>query len=855
MLDCLRAQMLLIDCMAECLTWHWEQSRIDPPPLDDKTSKQLLGTVTFFLKQNTTFSSSSDASQEHIASFGASPAQGGMQPQRNSESSVFGGTASPPQLTARQEMTPSSLSSPNAFSKRFRRTSIPTATPSSLGGNDASSVSSTGPSYSPLLTADALEKHARQKTTYSRTLEKHDTIDIMHHIIISCASVVGYVSASRWDIVLAKLRAKLSQWCNDTGTPVGDEVPDMSEVHILEFCYLNDVRLASVLSELTRCWTNLKKSVQPIVSDILRMVLERFMRNNPKVFHAMYEDGKRLAFAGQPEALFDAIFSTADTLSRRSAMWPTLGALLPLCPEIVMQIAMGGGDTRSPLLSKKVLYLDGLRKAVRASSNQPPGCNTPSSSSSGSKTQAHISNLGSEARLALLCYIQICTAASYSTPIPTRPLPPLHILANEMETEVRSRLIDPSKPCAGPDGTTDADLMRDLMVCIGRLNLQTVKIEVVPRLLGLQAINPLKLAGIHALADLLSYSDIDKPQLRNAVVLPIGRLLHQTVLSTLSTNATGQLSLLQPGAHAKQIMDDLESERNEVILAVLDLIEVDPHLILYSPATGASSPNLTGVPLQQPSQLTKFRPYSLAQTLGLLNCLMQEDNHPYIRRRTVDVLLLLASYIQTKISDTNFAGQEEFADLAKLLYSHMDALVVAASRPCLAKQDSLEDDRAALGAFLCFCTQISHVASKLSLPIQAMRTVAHFAEVVVLLNLMSADPETRNLSLALIAVTGKSAIGTALSGNLPELAKAILIDQGNVIGGIVAQTKRITKLFAHIKSHSRALALSWMHSYKRWRKLGALYGVQGLVDEVKGTVGGIDISYVQTFLPSEVSPP
>jgi len=380
-LDGLRSQALLMRMISGCLEWHAEHTaspNIDPPPIDDRTAKQLLGTVTFFIRQYYA-STSNGALFQYTNSLKSSSH---TQQPCNSESSnnLVSSVIPPPSISGKfvqEHGTPGSTSSPGgAFTKRFRRTSIPT--PASLLESQ-----SAAPTFEPLFRTLMEDIQKRKLNLFSDSVERKTAEDILKDCLTSCSAIVQYISASRWDIIQARLRSKLSNhWSatNATSNASGpgnltssqeDTLPDMIEVHLFEFSSYNDTRMSSLLGELSLSFTALRKSAQPIISLMLHDIVDSYTSSNPQVFHAMYEDGKRLSFAGQPEALFDAIFSVGDTIKRRNATWPTLAILLPLCPEIVMQIAMGGGDTRSPMLSKKVLFLDALRKAVRSAPTTP----------------------------------------------------------------------------------------------------------------------------------------------------------------------------------------------------------------------------------------------------------------------------------------------------------------------------------------------------------------------------------------------------------------------------------------------------------------------------------------------------
>lgn len=854
-LDSLRSEALLLRMAAGCLEWHWENTipkDTNPPPLDDKTAKQLLGTVTFFLRQYYAASYGINNPFYDASSLNSSSQTSNRQ-QRNSESStpLVTSVTSPASVSGKfisqERATPASTASPNvSLSKRFRKTSH--TTPAALN-----ETLSTSPDFSPHLRRLNAEIQKRKQHAFSDTVEKRSQEAILHDCLISCASIIRYISASRWEMILTRIRSKFSvQWSAvssaNNNTISQDDIPEMSEIHLLEFSHFDETRLSSILSELSISFGSLRKTAQPVIAVMLHDILERYMVENPKVFHSMYEDGKRRIFAGQPEALFDAIFSVGDTAKRRNSTWPTLSILLTLCPEIVMQIAMGGGDTRSPMLSKKVLFLDALRKAVRFSSSVSPGDN---------HSMTNDQNIiGAESRLALICYAEICTAASYSKPIQGRPLPPLWILAEEMEMEIKKRCLDVTRICYCQDGRIDKSLISSAIIAIGRLSFDTLKKDIIPSFLHPRTALQTQIATLTALHSLLNGSGIDETSLIEASCIPLTKLLHQTVTSTFGTSANGMRTLHTTSARSLQIMGDFESERNQVIMAILQIFLSKPYMILHQP-DGSSQLDLKQRSLQPVNELVEFHPFDTGQLLAIFACLMHDDNHILVQSAVKDLFLLLMN-TQTSVKaasdDDTSAGDTLQRDQAGFLYPHLNVIALALVRPCMAPQDPEHVDKIPYKAFLRFLKQLECTQSLQEGISKNVEIVLHLCEFIGLSILPLADENLRDLAAEILqagALIAQAAQNT--SSSMIELGKAIKNDKTPAVKGHMAQMERSLKVASAVDKCSPALPLVWFQLYGQWKRLAEAYGVVEVDTQAERTVGGIEMSFMQLLTPNEVS--
>jgi neurofibromin 1 len=166
---------------------------------------------------------------------------------------------------------------------------------------------------------------------------------------------------------------------------------------------------------------------------------------------------------GGAETLFDMTNAMIDGGRRRNLLWPFQTALLLLLPD-VFEVASNMRDAKSGSISKKVSFLEGLRKALRNSS-PAAYCLT-----SLLRVARHFT-LDSDA--ALLSY------------------------ALDVQNEVREAVF--KRYTTGMDSTIfDNGLMTAAFVSLAHLNLETCVESLAPLCLALNAPQSLKIAIISA---------------------------------------------------------------------------------------------------------------------------------------------------------------------------------------------------------------------------------------------------------------------------------------------------------------------------------------------------------------------
>ncbi|KAG9237075.1 hypothetical protein BJ875DRAFT_533185 [Amylocarpus encephaloides] len=194
-------------------------------------------------------------------------------------------------------------------------------------------------------------------------LEKSDVIDAYTRV------VAEYLSFSNWSRALEYIRIALIQAAH----PVinGPTQPnllvddDRSALIVIRFiaCFWVDGRKLSILiQELCSTFLHLRKNFQPTVAIVVPQLITRWLERNPQEFIALHSTHKRLD--GGSETLFDMSNTMFDGGRRKALLFPFQTSLLLLLPD-VFEVASNMRDVKSSSISKKVSFLEMLRKTLK----------------------------------------------------------------------------------------------------------------------------------------------------------------------------------------------------------------------------------------------------------------------------------------------------------------------------------------------------------------------------------------------------------------------------------------------------------------------------------------------------------
>ncbi|KAJ3346803.1 Ras GTPase activating protein ira2 [Entophlyctis luteolus] len=216
--------------------------------------------------------------------------------------------------------------------------------------------------------------------------------EIFLEIQKEAGKIVFYLSASNWNLVIARIRTKMYSLTNSSapmreGAVLNDNENslspsvDLAELRILEFLNLNLSRMPIFLTEMSQCFKFLPKRVQFLSAIGVRRSLWNWIETHPSEFIDVHQSQKRVE--GLPDTFFLTLLSHCDSTSRRRIIyWPAMMMLLCLCPDLMISVllnVLGSPQQLSQVaqrpvvrvnaeVSKKAeMWFESVRKALRGS--------------------------------------------------------------------------------------------------------------------------------------------------------------------------------------------------------------------------------------------------------------------------------------------------------------------------------------------------------------------------------------------------------------------------------------------------------------------------------------------------------
>ena len=181
-------------------------------------------------------------------------------------------------------------------------------------------------------------------------------------------SIVEYVSLSNWTRVLEYLKVSLRSAHPAVGTAVqtsllaDDDRSALITLRLISSFWVDSRKLGIVIQELCGSFLHMRKAFQTTVAIVLPLLITRWLEQNPEEFIDLHSMHKRLD--GGAETLFDMSNTMFDGGRRRSLLFPFQTSLLFLLPD-VFEVASNMRDVKSSSISKKVSFLEMLRKSLR----------------------------------------------------------------------------------------------------------------------------------------------------------------------------------------------------------------------------------------------------------------------------------------------------------------------------------------------------------------------------------------------------------------------------------------------------------------------------------------------------------
>ena len=180
--------------------------------------------------------------------------------------------------------------------------------------------------------------------------------------------IVEYVSFSNWPRVLEHIKVALRTSHPVAGSTGQNNVTnddDRNALITLRFIsslWVDGRKLSVIIQELCGSFLHLRTAYQTTVAIVLPLLINRWLERNPEEFIDLHTMHERLD--GGAETLFDMANTMFDGGRRKALLFPFQTYLLFLLPD-VFEVASNMRDVKSSSMSKKVSFLEMLRKTLR----------------------------------------------------------------------------------------------------------------------------------------------------------------------------------------------------------------------------------------------------------------------------------------------------------------------------------------------------------------------------------------------------------------------------------------------------------------------------------------------------------
>lgn len=203
-------------------------------------------------------------------------------------------------------------------------------------------------------------------------------------------TIAEFVSASNWTTAFEYLRkliymvrtAPASQnSANQVLSTIDDENTALIVMRLIGCFWVDGPKLGLIIQEICSSYLHFRRPTQHTIALVTPLLITRWLDRHPEEFVQLHTCHKRLD--GGPDTLFDMTQTVAhdsgrgdtvaDGVRRRFMLYPLQATLLFLLPD-VFEVASNMREAKSGSMSKKVSFLDGLRKALRNRNEQAAYC-------------------------------------------------------------------------------------------------------------------------------------------------------------------------------------------------------------------------------------------------------------------------------------------------------------------------------------------------------------------------------------------------------------------------------------------------------------------------------------------------
>ncbi len=193
-------------------------------------------------------------------------------------------------------------------------------------------------------------------------------------------TIVEYVTASSWSSafdyfrnVIYTIRTTVPSQPPAVPSPAAsdDEKGALVILGLMSSFWVDRQKLSQVIQELCSSFLHFRKPFQNTVALVTPLLITRWVDRYPDEFVQLHATHQRAD--GGPDTLFDMTQTVGDGGKRRGLPYPLQTALLLLLPD-VFEVASNLREAKGGSTTKKVAFLDSLRKALRNRNDQAAYC-------------------------------------------------------------------------------------------------------------------------------------------------------------------------------------------------------------------------------------------------------------------------------------------------------------------------------------------------------------------------------------------------------------------------------------------------------------------------------------------------
>lgn len=195
---------------------------------------------------------------------------------------------------------------------------------------------------------------------------------------------VEYVTASSWPAAFEFFRNVIYSARNQLSKQGASAVPNPAAtaeeeraalvmLRLISFFWVDSHKLGLVIQEFCSSFLHFRKAFQNTIAVVLPQIITRWLDRHPAEFVQLHSVNNPKRRDPAPDTLFEMTLTIGDNGRRKALLYPMQMTLLFLQPD-VFEVASDMRDSKGAGMTKRVQFLDGLRKALRNRNEQAAYC-------------------------------------------------------------------------------------------------------------------------------------------------------------------------------------------------------------------------------------------------------------------------------------------------------------------------------------------------------------------------------------------------------------------------------------------------------------------------------------------------